>query len=424
MAKKKTTKKTTKKAATKKASTKKASTKKASAKKAGSKKTAKPATAAATAGKRKKKKKVSKRRRREADTGQKIVKLADSIADQARGRNDPGVDIPTRSLSNVEFDPKHQLIRMGNNTQRRSFFNLGQAKKFMQTTLIAAGCKELINQQKTTSIRDLFYHCKRTIDGTKENTFDEQSESDPIIEDLEVTISSLREELGLFAEPRGAMVGPMVIEDSGDTIDLARMGSGGWAVPSIVEDDVIKFKRGRAKFILLIEKGAVWRRFSEDKFWDKHDCMIVHGGGQPPRGVRRLVWRMHNELGLPVYVLVDNDPWGYYIYSVVKQGSINLAFESERMAIPDARFIGMSAYDAEQFNIPSTVTIKLNDNDVRRAKEVMNYSWFQKKPWQREIKHMIKQGVKLELEALSNKDFSFITETYLPTKLKEKRWLD
>jgi DNA topoisomerase VI subunit A len=37
---------------------------------------------------------------------------------------------------------------------------------------------------------------------------------------------------------------------------------------------------------------------------------------------------------------------------------------------------------------------------------------------------MIKQGVKLELEALSNKDFSFITETYLPTKLKEKRWLD
>jgi len=311
------------------------------------------------------------------------------------------VDIPTRSLSNVEFDPKHQLIRMGNNTQRRSFFNLGQAKKFMQTTLIAAGCKELINQQKTTSIRDLFYHCKRTIDGTKENTFDEQSESDPIIEDLEVTISSLREELGLFAEPRGAMVGPMVIEDSGDTIDLARMGSGGWAVPSIVEDDVIKFKRGRAKFILLIEKGAVWRRFSEDKFWDKHDCMIVHGGGQPPRGVRRLVWRMHNELGLPVYVLVDNDPWGYYIYSVVKQGSINLAFESERMAIPDARFIGMSAYDAEQFNIPSTVTIKLNDNDVRRAKEVRNYSWFQKKPWQREIKHMIKQGVKLELEALS-----------------------
>ena len=143
------------------------------------------------------------------------------------------------------------------------------AKKFMQTTLVASGCKELIDQAKTTSIRDLFYHCKHTIPGTKENTFDEQSESDPVIEDLEVTLESLREELGLFAEPKGAMVGPMTIVDNGDTIDLSRMGSGGWAVPSIVEDDVIQFVKNSAKFILLIEKGAVWRRFSEDRFWGK-----------------------------------------------------------------------------------------------------------------------------------------------------------
>lgn len=33
-------------------------------------------------------------------------------------------------------------------------------------------------------------------------------------------------------------------------------------------------------------------------------------------------------------------------------------------------------------------------------------------------------GVKLELEALSTKHFSFIAETYLPQKLAEKNWLD
>jgi DNA topoisomerase-6 subunit A len=359
-----------------------------------------------------------------ADTGGKLVDLADSVATQITDHRDPGVAIPTRALSNVSFDPKPRLITMGANTQRRSFFNLGQARKFMQTMLIASGCKELIDQGKTTSIRDLFYHCKRTIEGAKENTFDEQAESDPIIEDLEVTLTSLREELGLFAEPKGAMVGPMTITDNSDTIDLSRMGSGGWAVPSIVEDHVIQFGKCSAKFILLIEKGAVWRRFSEDRFWEKYKCMIVHGGGQPPRGVRRLIWRMHHERKLPVYVLVDNDPWGYYIYSVVKQGSINLAFESQRMAIPGARFIGMSAYDAERFDVAKTVSIKLNEQDTRRAKEILNYPWFARKEWQREIKHMLKLGVKLELEALSNKDFSFITEQYLPEKLNRKQWLD
>ena len=369
--------------------------------------------------------KTTTKSKKNSDTSKKLESMAQTVVKYARAKEDPGFDIPTRALSNARFDEKKQIITMGGSAQRRNFFNLGQAKKFMQTMLVAAGCKELNDQAKTTSIRDLYYHMKHTIPGAGEETFDEQSESDPIIEDLEVTIESLREELGLFAENKGAMVGRITLTDNGDTIDGRKMGTGGWSVPSIVEEDVIKFRKCEADFILLIEKGAVWRRFNEDRFWDRHNCIIIHGGGQPPRGVRRLMYRMHHELKLPVYVLVDNDPWGYYIYSVVKQGSINLAFESERMAIPKARFIGMSSFDAERFGISKTVTIAMKDEDIRRAKEIMAYPWFaNKKDWQKEIAHMLKSGVKLELEALSSKDFSFITETYLPEKMKKKQWLD
>lgn len=366
---------------------------------------------------------VASARRKKNDTGVKLESLAKVVVDCAKSGEDPGFDIPTRSLANAAFCDKRKIIMMGDAAQRRSFFNLGQAKRFMQTMLVASGCKELTDQGKTTSIRDMFYHCKHTIAGTRENTFDTQDESDPIIEDLEVTIEALREELGLYAENKGAMVGPMTIIDNGDTIDLTRMGSGGWAVPSIVEDHIVQFQKSTAKYVLLIEKGAVWNRFNQDRYWEKNNCMIIHGGGQPPRGVRRLVYRMHNELKLPVYVLTDNDPWGYYIYSVVKQGSINLAFESQRMAIPDARFLGMSAFDREAFGI--TNTIGLEQKDISRAKEIMKYPWFaNKKHWQKEINQMLRSGVKMELEAFSSKDFSFITEEYLPTKMKKRQWLD
>src|SRR5512147_1213503 len=353
----------------------------------------------------------------------KIEKLAESVLKATRGGKNPFVEIPIRSLANVKYSEKRRLIELGGQRQKRYFFNVSMAKKFMQTFLVSEACKELIESGKTTSIRDLYYVTKHTIGDTRQNTFEEQDESDPIIEDLEVSLDALREELHLFASRKGTMVGPITIRDSGDTIDLRRMGSGGWGVPSIVEQNVIQFGRHEAKYVLLIEKDAVWSRFNEDKFWKREKCVIVQGGGQPPRGVRRLVQRLHSELKLPVYVLVDNDPWGFYIYSVLKQGSINLAYESMRMAVPDARFIGLSSFDKGTYKLPSNVAIKMNDQDVARAKQMLAYRWFQAKQWQDEIQEMVRSGVKFELEALSRRGISFITEEYLPRKLKDKDWL-
>ncbi|MCC6738200.1 MAG: DNA topoisomerase IV subunit A [Planctomycetia bacterium] len=359
---------------------------------------------------------------------EKILKSLHTIGteavDEIKKQKNPSVDIPLRNLSNVNFNPKKAIIEMGKATQAREFFNIGMAKKYMQTFLVAEKCKDVLDEGKTVSIRDLYYMSKSTIPGTSENTFDEQDESDPIIEDLEVTADALREELGLYASNKGAMVGEITLRDMGDTIDGRRMGSGGWSIPSICEPNIIQFKRCDAKFILLVEKDAVFRRLNEDKFWKSHKCILLTGGGQPPRGLRRLLYRMVNELKIPLYTYVDNDPWGYYIYSVVKQGSINLAYESVRMAVPQARFIGLRSLDKEKYKLPDNVTIKLEDEDIKRAKQILEYPWFQKKGWQEEIKTMLKLGYKMEQEALSRRSISFVSEEYLPKKLKDKDFLD
>jgi DNA topoisomerase-6 subunit A len=354
-----------------------------------------------------------------------IRDLADTVIQSAERGRAPYVDIPSRSLSNVRFNQAKRIIEMGSGTNRRELFNLAQARSYMQTLLVASGCKQLIDQGKTTSIRGLFYLSKHTIEGTSEETFDTQNECDPVIEDIEVSLDSMREELHLYAKNAGAMVGPITLVDSGDTIDCSRMGSGGYSIPSIVEQDIVQFKKNTAKFILHVEKDTVWRRFNEDKFWRKHNCILTHGGGQPPRGVRRMLHRLHHELKLPVYCLLDNDPWGYYIYSVIKQGSINLAYESRRMAIPDARFLGLRSLDYGRCQLSPSVQIKLNEQDIKRARQISQYPWFvNKKPWQKEIELMLKNGFKLEVEALISKDISYVTEEYVPARLKESEFLD
>jgi DNA topoisomerase-6 subunit A len=351
--------------------------------------------------------------------------LADGVVQSADKGRAPHVEVPSRSLSNVRFNQSRRIIEMGSGTNRRELFNLNQAKSYMQTLLVGSGCKQLIEQGKTTSIRGMFYLLKHTIEGTREETFDTQDECDPIIEDVEVTLDSMREELHLYAKNAGAMVGPITLVDSGDEIDCSRMGSGGYSIPSICEPEIVQFKKNTAKFILHVEKDTVWRRFNEDRFWKEHNCILTHGGGQPPRGVRRLLNRLHNELKLPVYCLLDNDPWGYYIYSVLKQGSINLAYESRRMAIPAARFLGLRSNDYERCQLSPSVQIKLNEQDIKRARQIAQYPWFvQKKPWQKEIELMLKNGFKLEVEALISKDISYVTEQYVPSRLEEGNFLD
>jgi len=354
---------------------------------------------------------------------EKLIGLGNNIINQLSSGKNPDIPLPIRTLSNIFFDEKTGLVRLGNKVSHRTYLNVAHTRKFMQTLLIAAECKKIIEQGVSTSIRDLYYAIKHTIPNTKENTVEDQSESDPILEDLEAALNTLREKLHLKADRKGYVAGPIVINDAGDDIDCTKMGSSGWAIPSNVEPEIVKFKSCSADFILVIEKDAVWQRLNEDKFWKKQNCLIITGKGQPARGCRRLINRMHKELKLPVYVLTDADAWGYYIYSVIKQGSINLSFLSDRLGTPDARFIGLTTKDVEKFSIPKNVTIKLNQGDIKRANEMLKYIWFKPKEWQEELKNMLKVGYKLELEALSAKGIKFISETYLPEKIGNKDFL-
>jgi DNA topoisomerase-6 subunit A len=110
---------------------------------------------------------------------------------------------------------------------------------------------------------------------------------------------------------------------------------------------------------------------------------------------------------------------------VIKQGSINLAYESKRMAVPEAKFLGLRSIDYERCKLTPSVQIGLNETDRKRAKQIAAYPWFEhKKTWQKEIKQMLDNGFKLEVEALISQGVSYVTEEYVPARLEEQSWLD
>ena len=233
---------------------------------------------------------------RDAVTLGKIEKLARNVLGEVNRGKNPAMEIRTRTLSNVAFNEKRKIIELGDRAQSREFFNTAMARKFMQTMLMAKGCKSLIDQGKTASIRQMYYISKHTLPGSSENTFEEQSESDPIIEDLEVGIDALARGTASLRQPAsGVVVGRLtVIDDAGfDRIDLSRLGSGGWSDSQHLRagcDQVRKELRrvhpysSRSK-----PSGTAWAR---DRFWEQHNCILLTSEGQAARGARRLLQRM------------------------------------------------------------------------------------------------------------------------------------
>jgi DNA topoisomerase-6 subunit A len=352
----------------------------------------------------------------------KLEEIGRTVLFQIEKKQNPYLEIPIRRLSNVKYNEQKRILELGEALARRYFLDVGEVRKFVQTTAIAALAKQLIEENTHAGLRDVFYMLKRTIPGTNIDLAYEQEETDKAIEDLELITDLTREQLNINADKRGVVAGEAIIEDHGDIIDWSKMGSGGWAIPSNTEE--IVFKKVDADFVLVIEKDDLWERLNEDKVWKKLHCLILSTKGQATRGTRRLLQRLNKEFGLPVYVLTDFDPWGIYIYSVIKFGSINLAHASEKLALPEVKFVGMRYDDIQRYNLKRHL-IKFKEVDFKRIQQIKEYEWFKKnKSWQEELSRMEALAAKVELNALASNGIRFISEKYIPEKIKEKNFLD
>ncbi len=80
--------------------------------------------------------------------------------------------------------------------------------------------------------------------------------------------------------------------------------------------------------------------------------------------------------------------------------------------------------DIEKYDLKKYF-IKLDEKDHARIKQVSEYDWFKdNKDWQRQFSMMKKFNAKVEIQSLSSKGISFISEKYLPEKIKKKEFLD
>jgi DNA topoisomerase-6 subunit A len=352
----------------------------------------------------------------------KILRLIHDCAEEVHQKimdgKQPQLHMPKRGLKNVKYTPKIGYLKLGDSKITRTL-TYKTVKSFAQTLRMMDLCKSTVEGEEEVSKREAYYISKNW----EEARFDEQPESDAVMEDLEAMFRVNREQLGFVPEEKGGEIaGRLFVVDknrhTGEKIeiDCTQFGSGAYSVPISVED--LEFETS-ADFVLAIETAGMFQRLNNHAFWDDANCILVSMGGVPTRACRRFIRRLSEEHNLPVYAFVDGDPYGYSnIYRTLKVGSGNSAHINEYFCVPDATLLGVTPYDIEKYELP---THPLNDIGIKRAKDALKNDPFFKhhKKWQEAIKKMLKMGVRVEQQAFAKHSLNYVIESYLPEKLAD-----
>ncbi len=349
---------------------------------------------------------------------EQLIDLAAEFYDQFAGGEIPRMTLPTRTKSNIEYDPDSGVWVYGDRTSTRSANSVRGARKLLKAIYTIEFLADQLEQGRSSTLRELYYLSESW--DNEEAHFSDQDESNQLIEDLEIVSEVTREDFHMRPEESGAtLMGPLKLREQtrrGEReIHCQKdVGEGGYQIPN--NPDTIEFLDADIDFVLCVETGGMRDRLIENGFDEQYNCLVVHLKGQPARATRRITKRLHDELDLPVVVFCDGDPWSYRIYGSVAYGSIKSAHLSEHLATPEARYVGIQPTDIVEYDLP---TDPLADSDINALESELTDPRFQTDYWEEQIELQLDIGKKAEQQSLAANGLDFVTETYLPERLDQ-----
>ncbi|WP_226042126.1 DNA topoisomerase IV subunit A [Natrinema sp. DC36] len=349
---------------------------------------------------------------------EQLIDLAAQFYDQFELGEIPHMSVPTRTKNNIEYDEDMSVWVYGDRESTRSANSVRGARKLLKAIYTIEFLSDQLEQDRSSTLRELYYLSESW--DNDEAQFNDQDESNGMIEDLEIVSGVTREDFHMRPEESGATImGPLhLIEQTrrGEREIHCQedVGEGGYQIPN--NPDTIEFLDSDADFILAVETGGMRDRLVENGFDDEYNALIVHLKGQPARATRRITKRLHDELDLPVTVFTDGDPWSYRIYGSVAYGSIKSAHLSEYLATPEADFIGIQPSDIVEYELP---TDPLSDSDINALESELEDPRFQTDYWEEQIELQLDLGKKSEQQSLASHGLDFVTDTYLPERLDD-----
>lgn len=346
--------------------------------------------------------------------------LAERMLSDLEKSKRPVLEAVKTSLDNSYYNPKVGYLQAGDKRVRTEL-NVSSVQKLARVVFMLEILLRNLDIGSVNTKRELYYISKGLIKGNprlKPLDFEDQPESDTIIDFIGDMLQVYREELNCFANDRGGQTysQQLVVTETlndGDkaTIDLSTLGTAPFQPKNKPQSLKLKVKK-KVDFALVIESEGTANTLQSMGFTKRNNAILIGAQGVPSNAVRGWCKLIEEELDVPMYFFGDLDAYTLQnIFRTLKAGSAASLIRNADFSAPNVRFLGVLPEDVKRYDLPF---YKVRESDpaearaLKKAKDALDNDPFfldkKNKGLSDILRWLMKEKVRCEQQSLFSVD--------------------
>jgi DNA topoisomerase-6 subunit A len=384
--------------------------------------------------------------RRQAKKDDEVIKLGKDLCEMMltdlEKAKRPVLTATKCSLDNSNYSNKVGFLTPGGK-KVSSELNVSSVKKMTRAVFVLDMLLRNVEISNINTKRELYYVAKGLVKHDpklKPLDFQDQDESDSVIDFICEMMEAYREELNCVADDRGGQTysKQLVVEETeldGNvaTVDLSTLGTAPYQPKNRPQNLKLTAKK-KIDFAIIIESQGSATTLVANGMTKRHNCIVIGAGGVPSNGTRAWMKRIQDQLKVPLYFFGDLDAYTLQnIYRTLKAGSAASLIRNQDFCAPEVRFLGVLPDDIKKYDL---VDYAVRENDIgearalKKAKDALSNDPFFKDKRHKELRAILEWLVKNKRRCEQQ---SFISvdprdpqamEKILIDKIKRGNWID
>lgn len=280
------------------------------------------------------------------------------------------------ALDNSIYNSKVGFLTAGDKRVRTEL-NVSSVQKMARTVFLLDILLRNIRSGAVNTKREIYYMAKGHVKSDKfykPLDFDDQIESDAIIDFICDMLEVYREEMNCFANDRGGqtysqhlIVTETLSDGTTANVDLSMLGTTPFQPKNKPQQFKLK-KKGKLDFCLVVESEGTANTLVANGMTKRHNCIILGAQGVPSNAVRGWCKTIEDQLAVPMYFYGDLDAYTLQnIFRTLKAGSAASLIRNSDFSAPDVKFLGVLPEDVKKYDLDC---YEVRESDVSEARSL------------------------------------------------------